>query len=138
MAGKTESARWREWSQPLRYGAVGLVNTAIDWVGYALGIALLPGGGRLDQRGKFSGGSAEQLFFNARWTFREQFQASDRCAGRALGRFLVVSGVCLALNTATFALVFSGWQAGRWAALAAATAVTFVCGFWLNRVWTFR
>ncbi|MBW4696799.1 MAG: GtrA family protein [Aphanocapsa lilacina HA4352-LM1] len=52
-------------------------------------------------------------FFNARWTFREQFQASDRCAGRALGRFLVVSGVCLALNTATFALVFSGWQASR-------------------------
>lgn len=54
-------------------------------------------------------------------------------------RFVVVSLLCLGINTLTFALVSGpplnlGWLV----ALAAATAASFVLGYWLNRVWTFQ
>ncbi|AGY56773.1 GtrA family protein [Gloeobacter kilaueensis] len=127
--------------QPVRYALVGLFNTALDWALYGLGVAWLPGLPDYQIKGaSFLAGVLSSFCLNALWTFQKQYQQvgkSRRSRLLVIARFFAVSLVCLALNTATFALVFQGLGWGRPAALAIATGATFVCGFWLNRAWTF-
>lgn len=126
--------------QPVRFALVGAFNTGLDWLVFFLGRNLWP---TLDpnllKALSFSVGVLSSFFFNTLWTFRAQFErlGGSKVRSRVFGRFASVSLLMLALNTLSFALITGGLHLGAWVGLVGASLATFVCGYWLNRAWTY-
>lgn len=128
--------------QPVRFGLVGVLNTALDWVVFGVGVQLFAGVAPYQIKAvSFVVGVASSYFFNSRWTFAEQRhpgRTGRNTELRVLGRFLVVSLLCLGINILSFQFVSQVLGLGKLAGLIVATVFAFVFGFGLNRAWTFR
>ncbi|MBC8123464.1 MAG: GtrA family protein [Gemmatimonadaceae bacterium] len=132
----------RSLPQPVRFGLVGVLNTALDWAVFGLGVQLFAEVAPYQiKAASFAVGVASSYFFNSRWTFAEQRHLSGTGRNtelRVLGRFLVVSLLCLGINTLSFQFVSQALGMGKLMGLTAATLFAFALGFGLNRAWTFR
>jgi putative flippase GtrA len=116
--------------QALRYAAVGVANTAIDFgIFFALIALSVPVWQANSLSWAVSFASAYPL--NAIFTFR----APHLCAGSLL-RFVLVSVAGLLAGTATVTIAYTAVP--LIAAKVCAIGVSFVATFLLHRVWTFR
>jgi putative flippase GtrA len=114
-----------------RFGAVGVSNTAISFVAYAIalrvGVRYLPAGA-----GAFALGAVNGFVLNRAWTFHHR--------GPALAagwRYVVVQLVGLVADVALLRVGVHGLGLGRLEAqVAAAVPVTLLC-FALSRLWVF-
>jgi putative flippase GtrA len=117
--------------QLARFGAVGVSNTAISFVAYAialrLGVRYLPAGA-----GAFALGAVNGFVLNRAWTF------NHRGPALAAGwRYVVVQLVGLLADVALLRAAVHGLGLGRLEAqVAAAVPVTLLC-FALSRLWVF-
>lgn len=126
------------------FGAIGVINTAVDWSAFwALG-QVLPKTDLAVWSAKamsYGLGVICSYLLNASITFRQQvmhLRGSGLCSHSALlRRFVVVSLVCLLLNSFTYAAL-AGDQHLALVPLIVATVITFMVGFSLNHLWTFR
>ena len=117
--------------QAFRFLLVGVSNTAITLVAYALLVAA--GAPAVAASAvAFAAGAVNGYRLNRTWTFR-----SDRRGARAGARYLVVVTLGLGLNAAAVAFAVHGAGlpklAGEVAALPPVTAMTFL----LARFWVF-
>jgi putative flippase GtrA len=119
--------------QFVKFGIVGVSNTLIAFVIYAL---LLKGFGVWYIAASaigFIAGAVNGFLLNRRWTFREH-------VGDALTpvRWFVVQGFGLLLNLGLVYLFANDGHLDMLLAQACATAIVTVLTFIANRAWTFR
>ncbi len=128
----------------LWFGAIGIINTSVDWVTFWFLGMMLPNtlfAVWAAKAASYFVGVTCSYLLNTRITFREETQTLSitelRVHSKLFGRFLVVSLLCLALNSSVY-LFLAGTQYMAIAPLLAATFVSYVVGFLINYVWTFR
>ncbi len=126
------------------FGAIGVINTAVDWTTFWFLGMLLPNTPVAVWSAKaasYGVGVISSYLLNTRFTFRQQVLAIGSAGmslhGKLFFRFVLVSLVCLILNSTTYALLAED-QYMAFTPLIIATAITYVVGFTLNHVWTFR
>lgn len=131
MTGSRRGALVGELGRLVRFGLVGVSNTAIGLGAYALllhaGMPYLPAGAIAWCLGTLNG-----YQWNRLWTFR---RASHRTV--MLGRYLLVGLVGLVLNSGLLALFVQVVGLGEFVAEVVSLPLVAVSTFTLNRVWTF-
>ncbi len=120
--------------QVLRFGLVGVLNTAVDALIYLLlsRSGLIPNL-VLAKGFSYSVGVLNSFYWNRSWTFKSHVESR-----RVLLPFIVTNLLAVGLNAGLMhlALVFFGWpEAG---ALALATTAMFVWNFVINKFFIFK
>jgi glycosyltransferase involved in cell wall biosynthesis len=122
--------------EALKFMTVGVLNTAVDLLGYVLLTRFL-GFGSIPTAAKFFSfmlGTISSLFLNRSWTFGMQ----GRPTLSEVARFYTVVSVSVFLNVSlmyTFVHVLGLYDL---VALALTTALTFGTNFILSKAWVFR
>ncbi len=119
--------------QFLKFGIVGVSNTALTFIVYTL---LLKGFGvwyLAASAAGFAVGATNGFLLNRRWTFRDH-------VGDTLTpvRWAVVQGCGLAINEGLLFLFVHDARLDKLLAQALATVVVTLSTFFANRAWTFR
>lgn len=119
--------------QAVKFGAVGLLNTALDlglyfaltrWIGLAAVFA---------KSISYGAGLLNSFYWNKSWTFRSK--ASTRAT---LLPFILVNLAGLAINTGVMQLCLKGLQFPEIVALGLATVSTLVWNFTTSKLLVFR
>lgn len=113
----------------IKFNLVGVLNTAIDWVVYAI-LAAVGAPMGISQVIAYSAGVVNSYACNLRFTFKEK--ANAPLALRFIAANLVVLAISVALLQAAGA-----WGAGRFVAKLIITPVTLLLNYLLNRFWVF-
>jgi putative flippase GtrA len=114
----------------LKFGAVGLANTALDVALYGLMTLVAGISPVIANLASYSAGIALSFVVNRAWTFRDRGRAH---AGAKLLLFAAGSVAGLALSTAVVALLAARW--GALPAKAASLCVTFCWNYlFANRI----
>jgi putative flippase GtrA len=122
----------RETRHAVKYGIVGVLNVAIDFLLYALLVSL--GVWYIAAKGlSLTVATINGYTWNRRWTFR-----AGRHRNAILSKYLAVQAGCYVVNVALLALLVEAMGMG--AVTAQAIALPFVAGlsFLAQRLWTFR
>jgi putative flippase GtrA len=85
----------KTWLQLIKFQAVGLINTLIDFAVFAL-LYTLGTGSTLAQVVSYSCGTINSYLMNRRWTFG----AEQRISRWAPLKFVILNGTCLGLSVA--------------------------------------
>lgn len=129
---KSSAALGKVLSQPMRFGLVGVLNTAIGYLAYLLGLAL---GLNYVTAATVSHaiGVTNSFFWNKYWTFRSRGEARSE-----LARFVSVYAVTYVANLVLLALMVEvvGWDARISQAIA--YGIVIAISFVGHRYWSFR
>ncbi|MEI6144422.1 MAG: GtrA family protein [Candidatus Berkelbacteria bacterium] len=137
--------------QFLKFVAVGILNTLVDWaVFYLLVFFAIPGQPLLAKAISFTVAVLNSFILNSIWTFRDEFYSSIKDKSLKFYRlanffirFILVSLVGFAINYLAFRYVLSNLT-GSLAAhsniigLAAASGAALVWNFIINKLWTYK
>ena len=121
--------------QALKFGLVGVLNTALDWGVYYL-LTRFAGMGGLTAVAKaisYSVGVINSYFWNRRWTF-----SSQAGAGRTLVPFILVNLVGTGINTGVLALATGTGKLPEIVGLALATVAALAWNFVASKFLVFR
>jgi putative flippase GtrA len=136
---KTEpaaGARLPLWlAQALKFGLVGVLNTALDWGVYYL-LTRFAGMGGLATLAKaisYSVGVLNSYFWNRRWTF-----GSQAGAGKTLLPFILVNLVGTGINTAALALATGPLKLPELPGLLLATGAALAWNFAASKFLVFK
>lgn len=128
----------------LLFGAIGFINTGVDWTGFWLMGLFLPKTMIAVWSAKaasYTLGVVTSFVLNTQLTFREQAQSLAlsglRSHTRLFIRFLSVSLLCLLINSSLY-IFLAGSDYMQLFPLLIATSASYVIGFTLNNVWTYR
>jgi putative flippase GtrA len=125
-------------SQLIRFGAVGCINTAIDWMVYFLIINISPAGipflFAFAKSFSYSCGIVNSFFHNRFWTFKTTPGKNEKTR---FFKFFLVNMVGLGINTASF-IAFLNITSLQLLSLFLATGIAFIANFSLNKYWVFR
>lgn len=117
-------------NQAVRFAAVGVSNTAIDFIVFMLLQHLI--GVTTAQLVGYSAGTANSYYWNRKWTF-----ARDKGIDPAeLLRFLIVN-ICVAVIT-SLAISLIPSVIPVWAAKIAVTLLGLAINFGFSKLWVFR
>jgi putative flippase GtrA len=133
VAGPARSARAATLVQFVKFGLVGVSNTALTFVVYTL---LLKGFGvwyLLASAIGFAVGATNGFLLNRRWTFREHVGDSLTPV-----RWAIVQSGGLAINEGLLYALVDGVSVDKLVAQAMAIVVVTTSTFLVNRAWTFR
>lgn len=118
--------------QFLRFCAVGLTNTAVDFASFYLltlgGIPYL-----MAQVLSYSAGVANSFFGNRKWTFKVKGRANVPEAAR----FIMVNGLSLLTSSALLFVLQNVYSSDLWLSKLAATGCGFIVNFMGSRLWVF-
>ncbi|WP_017814270.1 MULTISPECIES: GtrA family protein [Paenibacillus] len=117
-------------NQAVRFAAVGVSNTAIDFIVFMLLHHLI--GVAPAQVISYAAGTANSYFWNRRWTF-------ERGKGWNMGellRFLLVNGIVAAITTIAISLISATIPV--WIAKMVVTVLGLVINFGFSKLWVFR
>ena len=138
--------------QFLKFIAVGILNTGIDWLAFFL-LTLLPFFANFESWAKaisFVISATNSFIFNSLWTFRSEFkkgisQSKNKVAAGSeyYVKFMVVSVIGFGLNLWAFTLgrsyLFTGEsRMKQLLALALASGTVVIWNFLANKWWTYR
>ncbi|WP_040950054.1 GtrA family protein [Gorillibacterium massiliense] len=119
--------------QMMKFGAVGLLNTAVDLAVFAgltaAGFSTIPA-----QILSYGSGVANSYLWNRNWTFRSSRRDADR---RRIFRFLLVNLTALAVTSALLVLIRDSLGMGWLISKLAVTAVGIVINYFGSRHWVF-
>lgn len=122
-----------EFARFLKFNAVGLLNTLIDFAVFtllhSLGLANTPA-----QVISYSAGTANSFFWNKKVTFRDQGQG-DRMQ---LVRFIVLNLLVLGLSVLLIHLLTETFGMNVLVSKVLVTFVTVIVNFFGSRLWVFR
>ncbi|WP_046216130.1 GtrA family protein [Paenibacillus wulumuqiensis] len=117
-------------SQAVRFAAVGVSNTAIDFIVFMLLHQLI--GIAPAQVISYGAGTANSYFWNRRWTFA-------RGKGWNMGellRFLLVNAIVAAITTMVISLLSASIPV--WIAKITVTVLGLAINFGFSKLWVFR
>lgn len=119
--------------QFVKFGVVGVSNTALTFVVYTLLLKVFGVWYLAASAIGFSAGATNGFLLNRRWTFREH-------VGDTLTpvRWAIVQGCGLGVNEGLLYLFVHHAHLDKLVAQACATLVVTVTTFFANRAWTFR
>lgn len=137
--------------QFLKFAAVGVANTLVDWlVFYLLVYFVMPDGLLLAKAISFVIAVANSFILNSIWTFRKEFYSGLEDKNlkyyRIINyfiRFILVSIVGFAINYLTFKYVISSWPESlatysNIAGLVSASGAALIWNFVINKLWTYK
>ncbi len=122
--------------QALKFGAVGVLNTLVDYAVYSL-LVLLPFFKEyylLAQLIGYTCGLVNSLGLNKRWTFKQK----ERLQRGQLVRFLVVNLLALGVSSLLLFLLREGLWMNLYGAKILATGGSLLVNFIGNKLWVFR
>ncbi|KKQ18707.1 MAG: GtrA family protein [Berkelbacteria bacterium GW2011_GWA1_36_9] len=120
--------------QFVKFGLVGLSSATIDWAIY-LGLTRFFGFYYIIAKIiSFLFAVINSYTWNRRWTFR----STELRRTRQFTKFLVVSGVGLALNTLIMIIVVEKFHLSDIYGLILATGIVTFWNFTINKLWTFK
>ena len=122
-------------TQALKFGIVGLLNTALDWGSYYL-LTRFAGLGNLEELAKaisYSIGVLNSYFWNRGWTFR-----SRQGTGKTLLPFILVNLIGTAINSGTLALATNLLGLPELAGLILATGAALGWNFLTSKFLVFK
>lgn len=117
-------------SQAVRFAAVGVSNTVIDFIVFMLLHQLI--GVAPAQVISYGAGTANSYFWNRRWTF-------ERGKGWNMGellRFLLVNAIVAAITTIVISLLSASIPV--WIAKITVTVLGLAINFGFSKLWVFR
>ncbi|GHU71545.1 hypothetical protein AGMMS49992_05750 [Clostridia bacterium] len=125
---------WSGWfGQLIRFGLIGVLNTALSYGIYTLGVRLAVYAPLAWVIG-YVLGMALSLTLNTRWTFRQR----EQLRGSQVVRFLVVNLVSLGVSTGIVALLTEHYMWDKqWAGVAAAP-VSMLINYIGNRLFVYK
>ena len=140
--------------QFIKFVAVGLLNTAIDWIVFFL-LQLINFFSLYSPLAKaisFLIAAVNSFFLNSYWTFKKEFKSSlagsekNKLAKGSVyfGRFFAVSLVGWVINTLTYTIAFSALphflpsNLTKIGSLALASAAGIIWNFFANKYWTYK
>jgi putative flippase GtrA len=134
--------------QFIKFGVVGVANTAVDWVVFYLlvNFAFGSGGGELFSKAiAFVAAVINSFIWNSVWTFKKEFKKSVgnhdgrlKRGGVVFLRFVIVSLIGWGINYYAFKYVRFGMDQKRIVALVAASAAATLWNFFINKIWTYK
>jgi len=133
-----ENEKQRSWAwlvQAVKFGAVGVLNTAIDLGLYFVMTRWLGLGGApvLAKGISYSAGILNSFLWNRNWTFK-----SRTSAWKTLIPFVLVNLVGLGINTGAMQVGLSTLHLPEIASLGSATVLTLAWNFMLSKFVVFR
>lgn len=135
-ATPSKQQTWRTWfSQAVRFGAVGVLNTLVDWgLYYALtrwaGLGSLP---VLAKSLSYGAGIINSYFWNKYWTFQQRDGSL-----LSIVPFMIVSLIALGVNAGVLHLGLEVLSITEFASLILATGVTLLWNFLMSKLVIFR
>jgi putative flippase GtrA len=136
MTTQNTAPRLPAWlTQAVKFGLVGVLNTALDWGVYYL-LTRFAGMGGLPTLAKaisYSVGVLNSYFWNRRWTFGSQARAAQ-----TLLPFVLVNLVGTAINSGVFALGTGRMRLPQLLGLIGATIAALVWNFVASKFLVFR
>lgn len=120
--------------QFIKFGAVGVVGTGVDWFFYFgltrwLGIYYL-----LAKVFSFIVSAVNNYALNRVWTFRSK----EKNIAKEFVKFVIVSVVGLIFNTLIMYTVVDKFKYNDFVGLISATAIVMFWNFFVNKFWTFK
>jgi putative flippase GtrA len=124
--------------QLFKFGAVGCINTLIDWAVYFIILKIFPAESvvfyAVAKGFSYSCGILNSFYFNRFWTFKDSMQENE---GGRFVKFMMVNMVGLGFNSISI-YIFLNLGFKHTTALFFATMITFFFNFILNKLWVFR
>jgi putative flippase GtrA len=123
----------------LRFGAVGVVNTAVSYLGFMAAFALLPpfsGRAALAQIPAYAIGMTTSFLLNRMWTFAAAGNGAAP-AGHQASRFIATQAACLALTAAGLTLTIDQLGLPVTPAWVAVSLCITLLNFAAQRLWVF-
>lgn len=133
----------KSYRQFVKFAIVGAINTGVDWAVFyplkfllsrSLPILSLQEAKQTAKAFSFIVSAASSYIMNRVWTFRSK----DRKIIAQAGRFLIVAGSGLLLNSLIFYFVTATLHFRDIFGLVIATLIVFIWNFFINRNWTFK
>lgn len=130
--------------QFIKFGVVGIANTAVDWVSFYLLNLLVFSSKDSEPIAKaisFIIAVINSYIWNSIWTFRKEYNKSAKSAGdkRAIFvKFFIVSLIGWVLNYYAFKYARFNLNQGQLVALIAASAAGILWNFFGNKLWTYK
>ena len=124
--------------QLFKFGAVGCLNTLIDWSVYFIILKLFPAESvifyTVAKGFSYLCGILNSFYFNRFWTFKDSLHENE---GGRFVKFILVNMVGLGFNSVSI-YIFLNLEFKHTMALFFATMITFFFNFILNKLWVFR
>lgn len=134
--------------QFVKFGLVGVANTAVDWVVFFLLTHFISTSKEFELTAKavaFIVAVINSFLWNTVWTFRKEFKAVVGTKKQALSnggtvfiRFIVVSLIGWVINYFSFKYARFGLNQGQIVALIVASGTATLWNFFANKFWTYK
>lgn len=134
--------------QFIKFGVVGVSNTAVDWVVYYIfnHFILVGTSGELPSKAiSFVVAVINSYIWNTIWTFRSEYKnATAGKGGKAVKgssiflKFVVISLIGWVVNYYTFKYTRMNLSQGQIVSLVAASGAATLWNFFGNKLWTYR
>lgn len=120
--------------QFVKFAAVGLINTVVDWSIYFVLNRLLALPKLPSKLGSFVVAAANSYYLNRTWTFR----STNKAVAKEFTKFILVATTGAVLNAGIFWLIVIQGGAADIVGLFFATGLVTVWNFIINKYWTFK
>ena len=132
--------------QFLKFAAVGVSNTAVDWIVYGVITKFIVTATNFESTAKaisFLVAMLNSYLWNTIWTFKKEYGDSTKggdnnAKGKIFAKFAVVSLIGWGINLATFDFVRFHMNQGQIVSLVAASAAATLLNFFMNKLWTYK
>ncbi|MFZ5987235.1 MAG: GtrA family protein [Bacillota bacterium] len=122
--------------QVVRFGVVGVTNTAVDYAVYSLCIALLGIHYSIAQLLGYSFGIINSFILNRIWTFKST--NAGKKTSRQFVQFVLVNAVSLGITLLGLNLLVEGLNISEYLAKLAVIVVAQVVNFFGYKLWVFK
>ncbi len=134
--------------QFVKFGLVGVANTAVDWAVYGLlshYIFTASGGEQISKAISFIVAVTNSFIWNTVWTFKKEYKNVSTGKGSKVGKnstiflkFMIISLVGWGINYYTFKYTRVSLAQGQIVSLIAASGAAVVWNFFGNKLWTYK
>lgn len=122
-----------EFTKLIKFGAVGVLNTAVDYGVFTL-VGLLSPNIYLAQTAGYCCGVLNSYICNRKWTFK----SSGRFLSTELVKFVIVNVITYLASMGALWLLADQWGINKYVAKLVLIGVTLVINFVLSRLWVFK
>lgn len=130
--------------QFIKFGLVGISNTAVDWIVYFLLVHFVMTQTSAEPTAKaisFVVAVINSYIWNTIWTFKKEYKSAAKGTSSKSGifvKFFVVSLIGWGINYFVFKYTRFNLSQGQIISLIAASGVAVIWNFFGNKLWTYK
>lgn len=125
----------KELMQLLKFGIVGVLNTAVDFLVFTIMVYMFNIKPNISQAFSYSAGTLNSFIFNKKWTFKSSETNNTKL--QAL-RFMVINGISLALSSVAVSYLIEDMNINKLIAKIAVTLLTQVINYFGYKLIVFK